>query len=88
MMTRHDALAREAVHDRTAEMREHDTETWAAWQDIPFEVWPDAALVSYLAGTAWQSAFDGCQPTGTELRAIIAEAIGPFYVIPSKRGPE
>ncbi len=85
MMTRHDALAREAVHERTAEMRQHDTETWEAWQDIPFEMWPDAALVSYLNGTAWESAFDGSQPTATELRAIIAEAIGPFHIVPTPK---
>ncbi len=68
--------------------RTPDTETWEAWQDTPFELWPAGALVSFLEGTSWQSAFDGRQPTGTELREVIAATIGPFYVIPSKRAPE
>ncbi len=70
---------------RTAEMRDHDCHDWRAWQYVPFELWPDAAIVSYLLGTMWESAFDGHQPTATELRVIVAEAIGPCRVIPTKK---
>ena len=75
--------------DRLADAFEHDPlAEWLPWQHLPFEVWPDAALISYLAGTGrWQSAFDGRQPTAAELRAIITEAIG-CTVIPEPEPEE
>ena len=70
---------------RTAEVRDHDCLSWEAWQHLPLECWPDAALTSFLLGTVWESAFNGAQPTAAELRAIVAEAIGPCRVIPTPR---
>ena len=38
------------VEWHTAAMGAHDCHHWQAWRHLPFELWPDAALVSYLAG--------------------------------------
>ena len=73
------------LQDRTAEVRGHDCHDWRAWQHLPFELWPDPALVSYLVGTVWESAFTGRQPSATELRAIVAEALGPCHVMPTPK---
>jgi hypothetical protein len=70
---------------RTAEMEAHDSLSWEAWQHLPMECWPDAALISFLIGTVWESAFDGVQPSAAEVRAIVAEAIGPCHVVPTKK---
>ncbi len=59
------------LETRTAELAAHDAHDWSD------------ALASFLAGTAWESAFDGHQPTAAELRAIIAEALGLCRVMPT-----
>ncbi len=73
------------LRDRMREMAAHDMLRHEAYMHLPFEVWPDEALLSFLANTAWESAFTGRQPTGAELRAIIAEAIGPCHVTPEAK---
>ena len=73
------------VEWRTAAMGAHDCHHWEAWKHLPFELWPDAALASYLDGTGSEGAFNGGQPTAAELRAIVADAIGACEVIPTPK---
>ena len=64
------------VEWRMAEQRMHDCQHFAMFLDLPFELWPDAAVRSYMDGMGHEELLDRCEPTAAELRAILAFVLG------------